>query len=334
MNDRITEIWAMLGKHRKPAEGIERIRYAAESPAALYLGFKTPEMFPAFSLSVPRKYLKRSLSGTVYRNLRLDYTADEINKDHVFINLLLTRPELAEIFDILVGDFIARLEIVTDQQIQATMFLDHLNKWQALFDNISGEQLSEEAQRGLFGELTFLKKWIDHSADAGTCITGWLGPDKEVHDFKTGMTAVEVKTTVTTSHPKLQISNERQLDDNRLDQLFIFHAALEPRLSAGKTLPDIILEIQENIAHQPALAAAFSAKLALSGYFLHHSEHYSGRGYFIRSAGYYHVIDTFPRIVERDIMPGIGDVKYTVAVSILAPFLVNEETVFNKLLQI
>lgn len=333
MNERIKEIWTILGKSVAVRDGIERVRYGADSPAALYLGYKTPEMFPAFSLSVPRKVISRPPAGAVYRNLRLDFTADEINKDNVFINLLLTQPDLTEEFDILVGDFISHLETVTDQQRQATIFLDHFLKWQSLFEDFSGAHLSGEAQRGLFGELAFLKKWLQTGSSPETCISGWLGPASEDHDFKAGMTAVEVKTSLPATHQKLHISNERQLDDTGLDQLFVFHLTLEPRISAGQTLPEIIGDIMTLLANRRALTTAFTAKLTLSGYLPHQTSHYTENGYIMRTTRYYQVNENFPRICERDINSGVGDVKYTIAASALSSYEVAEDAVFDKLLK-
>lgn len=289
-------------------------------------------MFPAFSLSVPRKAISRPLSGTTYRNLRLDFTADDINKDNVFINLLLTQTDLTEMFDILIGDFISHLETVTDQQRQATIFLDRFLKWQSLFEDFSSAHLSGEAQRGLFGELAFLKKWLQTGSSPETCISGWVGPASEDHDFKAGMTAVEVKTSLPATHQKLHISNERQLDNTGLDQLFVYHLTLEPRISAGQTLPEIIGDIMTLLANRLSLTAAFTAKLTLSGYLPHQTSHYTENGYIMRTRKYYQVNENFPRICESDIMNGVGDVKYTVAASGLAPFEVAEETVFDKLI--
>lgn len=38
MNDRINEIWTILGKSVAVRDGIERVRYGADPHSALYLG--------------------------------------------------------------------------------------------------------------------------------------------------------------------------------------------------------------------------------------------------------------------------------------------------------
>jgi hypothetical protein len=333
MNSRINEIWTILGKTGNLREGIERIRYAEAGPAAIYIGYKTPEMFPVFSLSIPKKDLIRIASTTNYRSLRLDITADEIKKDNVFINLLLTEKELTGVFNILIDDFIYQLNNAEGHDEQVRVFFDHFFKWQKLFDDIPAGVLSEEARRGLFGELVFLKKWIENENSPEVCLNGWQGPDKAVHDFKYGMTAVEVKSTVSTSHQKLQINNERQLDDSHLNNLFVFYLSLDQRYTAGLTLENLIAEIYESMGNDYHLCRLLDLKLILSGYFEHNSEDYADTGYFIREARFFKVADGFPCIREHDLHAGIGEVKYTVSIDVLSSFETEEKTVFTILTQ-
>lgn len=63
----------------------------------------------------------------------------------------------------------------------------------------------------------------------------------------------------------------------------------------------------------------FEDKLYASGYIRAHAPLYT-TGYVYRTVSAYQVQEGFPRLVEADIPTGVGDVRYSVALSSCAPF--------------
>ena len=73
--------------------------------------------------------------------------------------------------------------IVEEKQLVKEL-LNRLVKWQTLFVKLSQPGLSPESQRGLYGELFFLKKLFKHTTDNLHCLNTWKGPSKTVQDFQ------------------------------------------------------------------------------------------------------------------------------------------------------
>ena len=97
--------------------------------------------------------------------------------------------------------------------------------WQVLFERVPAEGLSEEAQRGLFGELAVLENLCLAELDKSEAVSSWTGPDAAHQDFKIGGAAVEVKTTLATRHARISITNEKQLDERPHLVLLLVHVA-------------------------------------------------------------------------------------------------------------
>jgi hypothetical protein len=64
------------------------------------------------------------------------------------------------------------------------------------------------------------------------------------------------------------------------------------------------------------------SKLLEGGYFKDHKNLYE-TGYALRQEAFYKVEGDFPRIEERDIRNGIGDVKYSIILSQCSSFVLS-----------
>ena len=69
----------------------------------------------------------------------------------------------------------------------------------------------------------------------------------------------------------------------------------------------------------------------LGGYFEEHRDLYNETGYQIRQESIYNVKDGFPRLEEKDIPKGVGDVKYTIILSDASNYIIEAETLFNAI---
>ena len=75
----------------------------------------------------------------------------------------------------------------------------------------------------------------------------------------------------------------------------------------------------------------FNNKLLEIGYFNKHRNLYDEKCYQIRDENFYKIKGDFPRINEKEIRKGIGDVKYSIILALCNEYLIDENTVFNTI---
>ncbi len=151
----------------------------------------------------------------------------------------------------------------------------------------------------------------------------------ELRDFQYGDWGVEVKTTFGNNHQRIHISSERQLDPSHLKNLFLYHLSLESQNQNGETLNQLRSSVLNLLVDDPGAQARFRSKLLQVGYLNHHQTFYDKTGYHVRQETFYAVKDTFPRLEEKDLRAGVGEVKYSIIVSNLNDFIVDESSVFK-----
>jgi len=99
---------------------------------------------------------------------------------HFVIAVKETR--FADVFTALAEDLARRVSAATNPADQASAFLGQLSRWQK-FLTASSEGLTEEDQRGLWGELVFLR---DRLIPVFGCVAvaSWKGPEHAHQDFQ------------------------------------------------------------------------------------------------------------------------------------------------------
>jgi hypothetical protein len=191
--------------------------------------------------------------------------------------------------------------------------------------------MSAEAQRGLFGELHFLREVLLPGVGAGPAAGGWKGGEQAHQDFQLQRGAVEVKTTLAKQPQVVRITSERQLDDGAAAALFLHVVALDVRDGGGETLPAMVASLRDKLTVEAAAREAFEDGLLAYGYLDVHASKYADSGYVVRSQSSYRVKRGFPRIVERNLPAGVGDASYGLAVVACAAFAVSAEEVGKAL---
>lgn len=238
--------------------------------------------------------------------------------DH--FGVALKEPRFADVFAALAADLVRRVTEAGDPAAQARAFLGQLSRWQK-FLSASFDGLSEEAQRGLWGELYFLREQLLPAIGAAA-VNSWKGGERAHQDFQFEGGAVEVKTTLAKQPQVVRITSERQLDDNDWPALFLTVIALDVREVGGETLPAMVASLRAKLTAEAAAQELFEDALLAAGYLDAHSSRYAGRGYFVRSQKSFSAMRGFPRLVERDLPGGVGDVNYGLAVAACKDFAV------------
>jgi hypothetical protein len=220
---------------------------------------------------------------------------------------------------------------VTNEQTLVEKLLERLAKWQSLFEKVGKQGLSGEAQRGLYGEVYFLRFFLNNTSDKNHCLKSWLGPEKAIQDFQHSNWAVEVKTTHGNNHQKIHISSERQLDDSIIEKIFLYHLSLDIRVGNGESLNSLIDEVFELLNDNTMACNLFKLKLLESGYYETHRPLYEERTYIIRQENLYRVSGNFPRITENQIPIGVGDVRYSIVLSESEEWRVDQQTLLSEI---
>lgn len=327
--ERIKQIWKQLESVPCSKPGIAKIRYSDASKCDLYLGLRTPENYRLLAVRVPLA------AGTEFnfryelRGLKFEKAYDSDNSDFILLNLILVEEQFKDIFDAIVFDITSNLLVISEVKYLLKEFSNRLIKWQSIFERFNPVGLTSEQQRGLYGELFFLRKFLQTNSDLANVINSWVGSEKQIRDFQSGTWSVEVKTTHGNNHQKVHISSERQLDTSNIENLFLYHISLEVRQQSGETLNQIIDSILGILIDDFAALNNFKNKLLQACFFEYHRHLYESIGYFIRQEIFYKIEKEFPRIEEKDIRNGVGDVKYSIILSQCSAFIKSEQEIFK-----
>ncbi|MCY7351683.1 MAG: PD-(D/E)XK motif protein [Cytophagaceae bacterium] len=327
----LPERWQYLENGAGELSGFRRIRFSDDSPGEVFLGFKTPERHRILSLELPLPLAAGLTNLPKYQGLRVEKVADPQRTDVFLLNLVLTEPTFADVFDVLLADLIPALLPLNLPREVLRVFLDRLTRWQALFGRFAPEGLSPEQQRGLYGELLVLRKLLNHQTDARYVVESWVGPTGAAQDFQSGDWALEVKTSTATSPQRFLVNGEAQLDEAGRAALFLFFLHLDTRPHNPDTLNSLVATLRQQLAGDAGAILLFGDKLLTAGYFDAQAGPYAETGYAIRSETCFWVRGAFPRLTRRTLPVGVSEACYAVSLAGCQPFVCSETEFFNNL---
>lgn len=328
---KIKQIWEDLENDKSSTRGLLIRRYSGAILPDVFVAIQQPEKLICIATSISKTVDINIAPFSNLQEIQVTVVPDTNNSSRNILLFKLINNQHREIFAVLCEDLIISISNETDEKKLVHTILNRFEKWKSLFDKISLQGLTPEQQRGLFGELFFLRKFlIDKSLNLKVLNT-WVGTAKEIRDFQFENWALEVKTTISNNHQKVQISSERQLDITHLEKLYLYHISLEQAQENGETLNEIVKSIQASLNADIIALNRFRAKLYEVGYFEHHEELYNNVGYHIRQDTFYKVENEFPRIQEGEIRRGVGDVKYSIILSQCEQYINTEQQVLENL---
>lgn len=324
-------IWAALEAEKPTSGRLLYRRYSGEIQPDVYVALKFPEGFRSVAAHVTSGLELNAYKWDELRDIRIETLPDEKNGAKQFLLVMLLNKQHQDIFSSLSEDLLHQIAEIKQEDKLIEVLMLRLEKWRLLFEKVGKPGLSDEAQRGLYGELYFLRKFLENLTKAEYCINSWKGSERAVQDFHYSDWAVEVKTTHGKNQQKLHISNERQLDISLVPRIFLVHLSLDVRQNHGETLNDVIDELRESLSDSPAALSSFRLKLLEAGYFDVHKHYYAETGYSIRQENLYRITDDFPKITESDVPQGVGDVRYSLIVGANEDWLTDYENLFHQL---
>jgi hypothetical protein len=321
-------IWNILeASHTEGCEpGIVVRRLSPDIPHDIFLGVEKPGNKRMLLLRMNKKSAQEFQHLPSFKGF--DVSGIQIPEDQEqfrTFGLVLKDPLFKDIFTTLTEDIVNYACPEKSGEVFLRKIKSRLELWQHFLDQYGDQGLNAESQRGLYGELRFLRDFLIPLAGPARACDAWKGPFRSHQDFQFSGIAVEVKTSIAKQHQKITITSEQQLDSSGLEDLYIFHLSIREINDGGVTLPLIIDELLNLILLQGGPVAEFENHLFRAGYLDKHREKYLRTGYVDRSVNIFHVRDDFPRIIEKELRNGVGDVQYTIDVSACIPFRDDEE---------
>lgn len=331
METKIENIWLGLESDTSSHSGLLYKRYSAEILPDIFIALKAPEKLRCIAFRISAVFPFDETQWNRLKDIKIETLTDEKDKSKKFLLILLLNKQHKDIFSTLCEDLIFGVSEVSTELTLVEKLLERLAKWQSLFEKVGKQGLSDESQRGLYGEIYFLRFLLNNITDKNYCLKSWLGPEKSIQDFQYSNWAVEVKTTHGNNHQKIHITSERQLDDSIIEKIFLFHLSLDVRVGNGESLNILIDEVSELLNENTMASNLFKLKLLESGYYDIHKPQYDERGYTIRQENLYRVSGNFPRIMENQIPIGVGDVRYSIVLSESEEWRINHETLLEEI---
>ena len=329
---KINQIWQELENDKSFSTGLLLRRYSSSILPELFIGLKAPERNRCIAAVISTGNEINLTFLAKLKDISIEIIPDEKDSNKSILLFKLISQEHRDIFSVLGEDLIASIANENIESRFVNTLLNRFEKWKSLFTKMASQGLSPEEQRGIFGELFFLRSFLQVNKSFQQIISAWVGSSKEIRDFQMNNWAVEVKTTYGNNHQKVHISSERQLDNTHIENLFLYHLSLEQAQEAGETLNAIVSSICTILEDDIISLNRFKSKLYEAGYFEHHYNLYDSVGYFVRNDTFYKVENDFPRVQENEIRSGVGDVKYSIILSHCETYKQTTETVFETLM--
>ncbi|MBE7173144.1 MAG: PD-(D/E)XK motif protein [Williamsia sp.] len=245
--------------------------------------------------------------------------------NEIFLVFAQSLISMNSVFELFISDVCDKIIQLQDRRSLKPSVIKTLLEWQLFFEKGDEELLSIQAQKGLIGELVFLKDYLFQKYSFVDSILYWTGPDGANHDFQIHEMAIELKATSGKQHKKVNITSERQLDDVGIKHLYLSIFSVNLHLNMPeKTLPSFIQKIYILIQNDPIAIYHFQIKLAKYGYSETDKEKYKV-GFTIKDSKFYEITEGFPRLLQKHLPNGVGDLKYTVVLSACTQYEITED---------
>ena len=227
-----------------------------------------------------------------------------------------------EIFETLCRDVIDAGEAGRNPGEALSRAVQRTHRWYHLLRGGGDRGLTVEEQRGLVGELAFLRDLSD-CIGPEAAIEAWKGPTNSAKDFELIRCCIEIKTRRPGANPVLGISSENQLADVDGGRLFLRAVNVASAvLPDGDSLHDHVSMTAEVFKQCGDALLSWENAIVATGY--DPSNDYDERRWALGSAVDYEVVDGFPRIVPP-LAGGVDNVKYTVSLDACEPFKLSDD---------
>ena len=204
-------------------------------------------------------------------------------------------------------------EAARDEKQALKNFWQRYEHWQNFFAAAKNDLLSNERQRGLIGELLFLREQIINGRPLKETVAGWVGALKEHQDFSYGEIWYEIKT-VSEQAEKVRIPSLEQLSLERKGELIIYRLGNTSGDSSifsleSFTLNSLAKNLSELLSKNSSALQRFEVLLFQAGYI--EREEYDDKFYRLAEVIKFVVDEKFPRLTKNNLPSAIIEASYS-----------------------
>ena len=232
-------------------------------------------------------------------------------------SLILTEKNQEQVFISMSANLINYSESALSEKESLKRVVFRFRQWQRLMAYKRLALMSQEAKKGLVGELFYLRKVIQDGKDIHIAVDGWVGPNREDQDFVYSDGWHEIKTTGVSSE-EVKISSVEQLGDNDSEGELVIERVdkCAPESTDAFSLNDAVSELLNLIKTDDMVVDTFIAKLNCLGYIS--LPEYDKDKYKYSGEEVYLVRNGFPRITRADLRSEITNCKYNLSIAAIA----------------
>lgn len=331
LSDSLIAAWTAALAEAGPAHGYYKRRLQVQLAQSVYAGIVIPSNARRLSFD----FEKEALSGLNVGEKTRGYLVEaepQSNALRYFIHIEEAVAGISvDLFETFCTDLLSHIARCSSSAEAARTLYRRLQHWKRFFQGHASVGLTRDEYVGLFGELDFLEKCLQHGGSPQVLSDAWQGPLGTNQDFLFGKLAVEVKAVTANDAGTVHISNIRQLDDTGLDGLFLWHVAYDFREGTDRKLASLVESIRTRLANSPDALATFEDRLLAAGYIEPGSSDFAKYGFAERQRSSYKVRDGFPRILESNLSPGISNISYSLSLSACYEFTISEGELMSLL---
>lgn len=248
------------------------------------------------------------------------------NKTQFSLIVKLIDDPSRDIFRTICNDLVASTRTISVEKSSAVVSAINmrLKRWQELLGKKKSDLLSSSERLGLFGELSVLKDYFLKNFNPTIAIASWRGPTGSEQDFGIGDCLIEVKTQLSTSDSKVQISSLEQLDDisGRVLLLHQTFAASDNETTNSKTLNTMVCDICNDIESDIFALDNFKTTLLEIGF--EKNPAYDDVAYDLAQRSFFRTDQNFPAIKRSTTPSEIVSAKYIIDIGLISHLSISE----------
>lgn len=231
----------------------------------------------------------------------------------------LILPQQEDVFITMCSDMIRYSSKESDEKSALKKVMHRYAAWLKLLDHKNNALLGLTAQKGLIGELLYLKERIENGMPVADALSGWVGPDGADQDFVYSDGWHEIKTTGIASS-EISISSVEQLDSDPPGELVVMRVdKCAPQKSEAFTLHSLVHQLICFIRISPNAVESFILKLGTIGYI--DMPEYNEQYFEFSTKHVYNVDASFPRLMRRDLPVEVTSAEYQLSIPSLYVWL-------------
>jgi hypothetical protein len=282
------------------------VRLAVQHPLEWYVGYYTASQKAVILISDSPVKNVESLKSIAFN------CAQRQDGKYALAFILLSK-EMEEVYITMCGDIIRFSSVESAPAKALIQVIGRYKQWIKLLEHQRSALMGASAQKGLIGELYYLKTRLESGMNEEEALIGWVGPEGADQDFQYTDGWHEIKATGISSS-EVGISSIEQLDNDETGELIIVRIDKCADEKKGSiTLRSMVQSIFPLLHSNYSAFEAYNAKLSKVGYM--DLPEYDQQFYYISGKEIYSVDCDFPRLRRASLPSEVTQCNYSLSIA-------------------